>query len=249
MNILEVCCGNWQSVCAAVSAGAERIELCTALPLGGLTPPLSLMRKVRKAFPELTVHVLIRLREGGFVYTPDEIEMMVADIALLSREGADGFVVGALTDDGQVDKAALGQLISGVQASAVTFHRAFDHVSDKRAALDTLKGFGIRRVLTSGGAPTASEGIPVLHELVEQAAGDIIIMPGAGVNAGNAAEILRRTGAKELHASCAVRISDSSASVPRLGTDDNGTVLITDTARVRALMAAMGSKETYNNPN
>ena len=206
--VLEVCCGGWQSAVRAVEGGAERIELCQALPLDGLTPSIGLQKQVRKAFPQLLIHILIRAREGDFVYDDDEVAIMEADIREAVEAGADGIVCGALTADGDVDTAAIQRWMAAAQGLPVTFHRAFDHTRDPQQALEQLVELGVARVLTTGGrladgtiARTAEEGISALRALVQQAAGRITIMPGCGINSLNAKKIIEATGAREIHGS------------------------------------------------
>ena len=205
-TILEVCCGSWQSAVAAAKNGAQRIELCQALSVDGLTPSMGLLSRLRERFPALRIHILIRTREGDFVYDEDEVAIMEADIREAAKAGADGIVCGALTADGDVDTAAMRRWMEAAQGLPVTFHRAFDHVREPRQALEQLVALGVARVLTTGGrmadgtiAKTAEEGIPALRELVLQAAGRIIIMPGCGVTNDNARKIIEATGVRELH--------------------------------------------------
>lgn len=207
--ILEVCCGSWQSAVAAVEGGAERIELCQALSLDGLTPSLGLLQRLRERFPDLRIHVLIRVREGNFVYDEDEVSIMEEDIRAAVRAGASAIVCGALTADGEIDTTAMRRWIAAANGLPITFHRAFDMVKDPQRALEQLIDLGVKRVLTTGGllpdgtvARTAEEGIPALQALVEQAAGRIIIMPGCGVNSLNARRIIEETRAREIHGSC-----------------------------------------------
>ena len=208
--ILEVCCGSLQSAVNAVAGGAERIELCSALEVDGLTPSMEVLRELRQRFPELKIHVLIRPREGDFVYTEAEVAQMEREIHEAVAAGATAIVCGALTVDGEIDVPAMKRLVEAAEGMPFTFHRAFDVVKDQQAALETLKALGIRRVLTSGGAVTAEAGIPVLRQLVKQAHDDIIILPGGGVNSRNARRILTETGATEIHGSCSEVLSDGS---------------------------------------
>lgn len=195
-----MCAGCLQSVEAAVSGGAKRIELCAALPLDGLTPSIGLLRTVRSLYPALTVHVLVRPREGTFVYSEGEVEIMEHDIhAMLPL--ADGFVCGALTPDGRIDMGAMRRLTDAAVSKPVTFHRAFDCCRDPFEALEQIISLGCRRILTSGQQPTAEQGIPLLRQLCKQADGRIIIMPGGGINERNVRLIAGHTGATELHGS------------------------------------------------
>ena len=196
---LEVCCADWESVLAAKAGGAQRIELCEALELDGLTPQSGLIEKAVAS--GIRVHVLIRPREGDFVYSKEERLLMEQQIASARRLGAQGVVWGALTAEGDIDMPLCRRLMEASQGLSVTFHRAFDVCRKPQQALEDIIRLGCHRLLTSGQAPSAFEGIPLLRRLVRQAAGRICIMPGAGVNADNAALILRQTGATELHGS------------------------------------------------
>ena len=200
MPILEVCTGSLQSVINAVKGGAQRIELCSALSLDGLTPSLGLIKTVRKMFPKLTIHTLIRVREGDFCYNEGEIKVMETDIKeILSY--TDAIVCGALTADGDIDIAATRRLIDACEGKPFTFHRAFDVCRNPLKALDELAALHCTRVLTSGQAPTAETGIPALKEYIKHTEGRMTILPGGGVTPLNAKKILAETGATEIHGS------------------------------------------------
>lgn len=199
MRKLEVCCGDLQSVRAAIEGGAHRVELCEALELDGLTPSEAMMESaIGMGIP---VQVLIRVREGDFVYSKDEICKMRNDIRLARKLGAAGVVIGALMPDGSIDEEATRCMMDEAEGLSVTFHRAFDVCRKPEEALEKIISLGYHRLLTSGQATTAELGIPMLKKLVEQADGRIIIMPGAGVNPQNASRILEETGAIEIHGS------------------------------------------------
>ena len=199
MRKLEVCCGDLQSVRAAIEGGAHRVELCEALELDGLTPSEAMMESaIGMGIP---VQVLIRVREGDFVYNKDEICKMRNDIRLARKLGAADVVIGALMPDGSIDEEAIRCMMDEAEGLSVTFHRAFDVCRKPEEALEKIISLGCHRLLTSGQATTAEQGIPMLKKLVEQADGRIIIMPGAGVNPQNASRILEETGALEIHGS------------------------------------------------
>ena len=198
-KILEVCCADLQSVQAAVEGGAQRIELCQALELGGVTPSAGMIEYAVEQ--GVRVHVLIRPRGGDFVYSPDEMRCMMRDIRMAQILGASGVVIGALIAAGDIDTAACGWLVRQAQGMSVTFHRAFDECRDPQRAIEEVISLGCHRLLTSGHAPSVTEGIGLLASLVEQAGDRITILPGCGVSASNARMILERTGACELHGS------------------------------------------------
>ena len=235
MALLEVCCGNPESVDAAVLGGARRIELCTDLKADGLTPPMSWVQDTKTRYPSLTVHVLIRPRAGDFVYSIEEAELMEHQIEDALEAGADGIVLGALTKEQDVDLPLLERLVSGVESynlaaelqrsdlchaandshffpsparrTSITFHRAFDRCRRPFEALEQIIGLGCDRILTSGQEMTAETGADMLRELRKRARGRILILPGGGVTPGNAAGILKRTGCTEIHASASVTIN------------------------------------------
>lgn len=197
--ILEVCCADLQSVRAAKEGGAHRVELCQALGLDGLTPSAGMIASaVDMGIP---VQVLIRPREGDFFYGKDEVLCMQRDIHVAKRLGANGVVIGALKSDGSIDEETVRRLVGEAEGLSITFHRAFDVCAQPLEALEQIISLGCHRLLTSGQAPTAEQGIPLLKKLVEQSSGRIIIMPGAGVNPQNARRILSDTGACEIHGS------------------------------------------------
>jgi copper homeostasis protein len=191
--IFEVCVSSPAGVLAAMAAGADRVELCADLGSGGVTPSAGL---IEWASARITTHVLIRPRPGDFVYTPDEAVVMRADIAVAQACGAAGLVIGALTASGTVDSSLCASLVALARPASVTFHRAFDAAADPRSAISDVLSLGVDRLLTSGAAPTALEGAAFLASLV---ASPVTILPGGGVTEDNAAELVRRTGARELH--------------------------------------------------
>lgn len=200
MRILEVCCGDLESALAAARGGAQRVELCSALSADGLTPSLGLIEAVRQ-IPDLRLHVLIRPREGDFVYTDAEFAVMKADIRRARQAGADGVVIGALTAEGDIDVIRCRKLVEAADGMQITFHRAFDQCNHPQQALEQIITMGCTRLLTSGQASSAQAGIPLLKQLVEQAGSRLILLPGAGVNHHNARKILDSTGAQEIHGS------------------------------------------------
>ncbi|MBQ7526765.1 MAG: copper homeostasis protein CutC [Bacteroidaceae bacterium] len=196
---LEVCCADLQSVRAAMEGGAHRVELCEALEVDGLTPSAEMMAEaIGLGIP---VQVLIRPRQGDFVYDEAEVQSMLEGIRLAKRLGANGVVIGALKPDGSIDEETVRRLAAEAKGLSITFHRAFDVCAHPMEALEQIIALGCHRLLTSGQAPTAEQGIPLIKRLVGQAAGRLSIMPGSGVNPGNARLILSETGAREIHGS------------------------------------------------
>ncbi len=226
---LEVCAGDLRSVYAARDGGAVRVELCSGLAEGGMTPSTGLLRGAL-AVTGIAVNVLIRPRPGDFVYGEKEAQVMLDDIAAATDAGADGVVIGALTPDGDVDLRLVERMINAAGSMSVTFHRAFDLCRDPMEALRQLIDVGVNRLLTSGQAPTALQGVNLLSHLVDAADGRLSVMPGGGVNAANAAEILNRSGAREIHASARERIASSmrfrrgDVSMGAAGSDEYATL-------------------------
>jgi copper homeostasis protein len=194
-----------RAVRAAIDAGADRVELCADLAVGGTTPSIGLICwAVAQAAaaprpPRLAVHVLIRPRGGDFVYSAEELGVMARDIVAAKAAGADGIVLGALTANGAVDRAASERLIALARPASVTFHRAFDEAADMQAAFHEVVSLGVDRLLTSGGAATALDGVDVIAGMVRRVGGRLTVLPGGGVTETTAPEIVRRTGASELH--------------------------------------------------
>jgi copper homeostasis protein len=232
--ILEVCVDTVAGLEAAVAGGADRIELCSALSLGGLTPSAGFMRHA--AGCGVPVMAMIRPRTGDFVWSQAEVLAMQADIAEARAAGLAGVVLGALLPDGRLDAEALARLVAAAQGMDLTLHRCFDLVPDMGAALEAAVALGFRRILTSGGAVTAAAGARRIRTLVERAAGRIVIMPGAGVSAENAARLLG-LGTGELHGSCSVSVAVNGPGVT-FGFGP-GVERRTDTATVRAMKRAM----------
>jgi copper homeostasis protein len=183
---------------AAERGGAHRIELCAELRLGGLTPSEELMRMAR-ARVNLPIFAMIRPRAGDFVYSARELAQMERDIAGAKRLGIDGVVLGLLTRDRRVDIAGTRKLLKAAEPLPVTFHRAFDDAADLDAVLEDVVDAGAARILTSGGAAAAPDGTERLAKLVAAARDRIVILPGGGINASNALDVARQTGARELH--------------------------------------------------
>jgi copper homeostasis protein len=213
----EVCVESVEDARAAGAGGADRLELCLELALGGLTPPADLVRKVKDAV-DLPVVAMLRPRAGNFTYNSRELEEMAARAAQLREAGADAIVAGALRD-GEVDHTALARLIAAAAPLPFVFHRAFDALADQEAGLDALIAAGCARVLTSGDPLGVEHGVARLHALVLRAAGRIEVMPGGGVRAANAARLVRATGATAIHFSgkprygVATRVEDVRAIV------------------------------------
>jgi copper homeostasis protein CutC len=215
--MLEVCVDTLDGIDAAVRGGADRIELCAALTVGGLTPPQSLIRAAAAA--PIPVHLLARPRDGGFVYTPAEQALIADDIRTAAEAELAGVVIGALRTDRRLDTDLLARLAAHARALgdargaplSLTLHRAFDLAADLPAALDTAIALGFDRILTSGGAPRAIDGRTMLATLGRRAAGRIVILAGSGVTPDTLPAILA-TEVREVHASCRTALAPSPPS-------------------------------------
>ncbi len=179
--ILEVCVDSAESALAAVSGGADRLELCAGLVIGGITPDVSLYEKVRE-LTDTRIHVLIRPRYGDFLYTDYEFEIISRSVELYRKLGADGVVVGCLLPDGSLDQERMKRLKSLAGDMNVTLHRAFDMCRDPYRALEQAKETGIGTILTSGQKESCSEGMELLAGLVKSGGGQVDIMAGGGTN-------------------------------------------------------------------
>ncbi len=218
--LLEVCANSVQSAINAEQGGADRIELCHDLTVGGVTPSEAVLREVRERL-SIPVFVLVRSRAGDFVYTEHEVAEMKESILLCKNLGYEGVVIGALTRENQLDLDALHVWMEAAEGMKVTFHRAFDELTDYKEALVQLKALGIDRILTSGLAGDAVSGVHTLSALVKEAGEDLVIMPGGGVRPQNIVQLLG-TGAGEFHSSCIAAGSD-----------------VTDVSMVKALKARL----------
>ena len=196
----EICCGSLQSALNAQEAGAHRVELCSALSLGGLTPSYGFIELARKRL-KIDINVLIRPRQGDFLYDSDEVAVMIRDITACAQMGVNGVVIGALDPFGNVDEDACRAMVAVAKhyGMSVTFHRAIARACNIMAALEDVISAGADRILSSGGKISSYEGAETLARMNAAAAGRIIIMPGGGVNAGNISQILKTTGAQEIH--------------------------------------------------
>jgi copper homeostasis protein len=207
--LIEVCAGSVADVSAAMAVGADRIELCAALELGGVTPSTGIVEAALEA-SRLPVIVMLRPRAGGFCYDDDEFKVMLRDASRFLDLGVAGVAFGVLNRRQRVDVARAREIIDGVKPREAVFHRAFDLVADRLAALTELIEIGCTRVLTSGGQATAVEGINALRDLVDLGGSRIEIMPGGGIRADNIREIVRQTKCRQIHLGASAPVNDCS---------------------------------------
>ncbi|MFC6355153.1 copper homeostasis protein CutC [Luethyella okanaganae] len=216
-SAIEIAVQDADGVATALSVGADRVELCGALSAGGLTPSIGLIGgavdAARAAGAPGFVHVLVRPRPGGFVYSPSELATTVRDIRAARDAGADGVVIGALTRDGEVDIEATRELVAAADGLNVTFHRAIDAGSYPLRAIDVLLELGLHRVLTSGGAVRSIDGVRTLATMVERSVGRLQIMAGGGVRVEDIPTLLA-SGVDAVHLSARRVVDDVAPSGP-----------------------------------
>lgn len=245
---IEVCIDHIESLRYAILGGATRIELCSSLALGGLTPSFGLMRQAVR-LSSVPIYMMIRPRQGDFLYTEEDIALMMMDIEAAASAGAQGIVTGVLSTDGSINLRAMKALVGQAHRLElnVTFHRAIDQCCDAKVALEQLVELGCERVLTSGQASNALSGKEVLKDLVSQANGRIQVLAGAGVNRDNVAELVNYTGVDAVHLSGkTLRASQMRfvASQAKMGAQDvdDFSLLVTNSSAINAVKAALASR-------
>jgi len=242
--LVEACVDSVDSALAAARGGAGRLELCASLCDAGTTPSAGMIAAV-KARVAIPVFVIVRPRGGGFVYSDRELDVMRRDIDVARQFGADGIVLGALGENGRVDVKRTLELVTAADDLPVTFHRAFDCTPDLGQALEALIVCGVRRVLTSGGATTALEGIESLATLVLRAAGRIQVMAGGGIREKAVRDVVTRSGVGEIHVrgTKVVGVDRTACRHIRLRSPlpaDESSWEETDEERIRAIVALAG---------
>ncbi len=228
--ILEICANSYQSAVNAEIASAHRIELCSEISVGGITPSLGLLKKVLQSLT-IPVHVLIRPRSGNFTYSDKEFEIMKENIRLCKDLGCAGIVSGVLHEDNSIDLKRTKELIELSKPMSFTFHRAFDIVSKPKEALLQLIALGVHRLLTSGQQEKAEDGIDLLLELQKLAKNKLTILPGSGINSENCIHF-KNNGFTEIHSSASKIISNRTHSyfgnTPQIVSDINSIKNILD---------------------
>jgi copper homeostasis protein len=236
--ILEIAANSVASALAAQQGGADRIELVSALELGGLTPSHATIALARERL-RIPIYVLIRPRAGDFLYTDLECETMQRDIEACKALGCDGIVIGALDADGNVDVARCRALIAAAGSLGVTFHRAFDLTRDPHQALEDVIALGCERVLTSGARASAIQGVNLIAKLVTQAADRLAVMPGAAIDEHNIAAVRAASAAQEFHASAKRVLPSAMRHAALTGSGMDAGELRSDVEKIRALVAAL----------
>jgi copper homeostasis protein len=205
--LLEICCGSIDDAIEAEKGGADRVELCSALFLGGLTPSIGTIQEVKR---RLKIPVMVRPRGGGFCYSEAEMATMERDAEAAVDRGADGVVFGILRADGRIDAKRTERIRQLIGKRQAVFHRAFDVTPDPFRALEELVDLGITRILTSGQKDSAPEGVALIGELIERAGRRIEILPGGGIRPFNVREVVERTGCRQVHMTAWSTVRDSS---------------------------------------
>lgn len=203
--LLEICVDTIDGALAAQAGGGDRIELCSALSEGGLTPSAGLIKAA--AALDIPAYAMIRPRSGMFEFSEADIQVMLHDIETVKAAGLAGVVLGAQRSDGALDTDVLHRLLQAADGMGASLHRVIDIVPDPLSALEDAIALGFERVLTSGGAVRAVDGVDMIREMVKQADGRIKIMPGSGLTEDNIAPFVAQTGVDEVHASCAKPVS------------------------------------------
>lgn len=238
--LLEICASSYQSAINAQNAGAHRIELCSELAVGGVTPSYGLLKNVL-ATVTIPVNVLIRPRSGNFTYSEEEFAIMKKDIQLCKELGCNGIVSGVLNPDNTIDIVRTQELIEWSKPLEFTFYRAFDWVENSFEALEQLMAIGATRVLTSGKKQTALEGMKLLKVLKERAKNKIIILPGGGINKKNAF-LFKNKKFKEIHCSASVisyQKTDEKLSMNNQKLFDDRIIVHSDTDTITAILNSL----------
>ena len=244
--LVEAAVESAEGAIAAARNGTHRIELCANLSEGGTTPSAGTI-EATLARVGVPVFVMIRPRGGDFLYSGTELDVMMRDIAAARSAGAHGVVTGVLTPAGAVDSDRMRALVEAARPLPVTFHRAIDLARDPGEALEALVDCGVSRVLTSGGKPRAVDAIPALAALVRQAGDRIVVMPGGGINAANAVQIVEETGAREIHvggtlpAASEMRFRRPGISFARPPLPDEYALNVIDEGRLRGVIGAVAN--------
>ncbi len=243
-TVLEVCVEEPAGLAAAISGGADRVELVTALTVGGLTPSPGFMRMAGES--GIPAMAMIRPRPGGFVFSEDEIALMLRDIAEARTIGLDGVVLGVARPDGSLDTEILKRLVAAAGPMRTCLHRVFDLTPDPFAAIDQAVAIGFSRILTSGQQKSVPEGLDLLVSLRAHADGRISIMPGGGITLKNVGEVVRTTGITEIHTSCSRMVAPAAAELVRFGFAPAGPRKQVDpeaVAEMRRMLAAIAAPD------
>lgn len=245
--MLEVCCGSYYDALQAYAGGAKRIELNSALHLGGLTPSVAALDMVKRECSGLTVISMIRPRGAGFCYSDEDFKVMEEECRMLLAHGSDGIAFGCLNPDGGLNLEQNKRLIALIHTNGrkAVFHRAFDCSRDAFSTMEALIGLEVDRVLTSGLKPTAIEGQKLIGELQRRYGAQIEILAGSGINASNAAQLMADTGISQVHSSCKAWRKDSTTisgdvSYSYAAAPNESCYDVVSADKVREILSAIG---------
>lgn len=238
--VLEVCIDSFASAAAAQAGGADRLEVCSSLAVGGTTPSYGLVEKCAAEL-DIPIMMMIRPHDGGFVYDDDHIDTMLRDINVAKSIGVQGIVFGALTAQRTLDRDTCRRLMDAADSLEITYHRAFDLVADPLSVLDELDALGFDRVLTSGQQATAFQGVDLIRQLTDRRT-SIHVLAGGDISAANARQLVEMTGVREIHASASIFAYDEqSHGAIAFGSQRR----VTCSQKVRAILDAVaGSSDT-----
>lgn len=242
--LLELCIDDPAGLAAAAAGGADRVELCSALSVGGLTPSAGFVRQAKES--GIPAVAMIRPRAGGFIFTDDEIELMLKDIAYVREVGLSGVVLGVAKPDGTLDVENLKRLLDAAGPLETCLHRVFDLTPDPFAAVDTAVELGFNRILTAGQKASVPEGLDLLVELGRYAGDRISIMPGGGITLGNVGAVIRSIGISEIHTSCSSIRPQAPEPVVRFGFAPGGPRKVVDpeaVGKMRRMLAAIAAPD------
>ena len=238
---LEICSFDLASALTAQDAGAHRIELCAGPAEGGTTPGPGVIRAARERL-HIDLYPIIRPRGGDFLYSDEEYDTMLKEVAWCKELGCNGVVIGILKADGTIDKKRAARLVDLAYPLGVTFHRAFDWAANPFEAMEDIISIGCERILTSGQRPTAVEGATLINELVRQADDRIVIMPGSGVRSENLLHLLEKTDANEFHTSARTRVPSAMEFVNEAMKEDTSAVRV-DGEEVVKMIGILAARE------
>ncbi|CAK9794973.1 Copper homeostasis protein cutC homolog [Anthophora plagiata] len=233
---MEICIDSVESARNAIKGGATRLEVCSVLSEGGLTPTFGFLQKIRNLSP-VPIYAMLRARSGNFVYTTEEMEIMLEDLRIFKNHGVDGFVFGALTSDNRIHVEFCKEILRAARPLPVTFHRAFDEVDDPFESMKIIIDLGFERILTSGQRDTAEDGLDLIKKLVQMAEDRIIVMPGSGITKENILKIRIASGAKEFHASAKKKmLTQDGVNRVKIGTRKETCITMTDRKLVEEMV-------------
>ncbi|CAK9809311.1 Copper homeostasis protein cutC homolog [Anthophora quadrimaculata] len=233
---MEICIDSVESARNAIEGGATRLEVCSVLTEGGLTPTFGFLQKIKNLSP-VPIYAMLRARPGNFVYTTEDMEIMLEDLRIFKNHGVDGFVFGALTSDNRIHVEFCKEILRAARPLPVTFHRAFDEVDDPFESMKIIIDLGFERILTSGQRDTAEDGLDLIKKLVQMAEDKIIVMPGSGITKENILKIKITSGAKEFHASAKKKmLTPDGVNRVKIGTLKETCIMMTDRKLVEEMV-------------